>query len=54
MRDSNFQIGGTGNRQQITNKSELKNWQNNILLYVIVGVVIAVLGFWAAKFFGVI
>lgn len=52
MRDNNLQIGGTGNNQKITNNPKQKSWQDNIPLFVIIGVIIAVLAVVVGKYFG--
>lgn len=52
MRDNNSQIGGMNNNQKVINNPNQKSWQDNIPLFIIVGVIIAVLGLELGKFLG--
>jgi hypothetical protein len=52
MRDNNLQIGGTGNNQKIVNNSSQKSWQDNIPLFVVISVIIAIIALIIGKQFG--
>jgi hypothetical protein len=52
MRDNNFQIGGTGNKQKVVNNPRQKSWQDNIPLFVVISVVIAVIALIIGKQLG--